>query len=90
MLALKYAQLKLQFTCTLLQRLNQGGQVLNLHILVVFQLVQLLLQSDHFFFKRLFLLFRLRGGRLFGATFNGAYHLFMLPVGFLELALGVG
>jgi len=55
MLALKYAQLKLQFTCTLLQRLDQGGQVLNLQILIVFKRVQLLLQPDHFFFKRLFL-----------------------------------
>jgi hypothetical protein len=89
-LALQYAQLKLQFTCTLLQRLDQGGQVLNLQILIVFKCVQLLLQSDHFFLKRLFLLVGLGGGRFFGATFNGTDHLLMLPVGFLELALRVG
>lgn len=64
--------------------------MLNLQILIVFKRVQLLLQSDHFFLKRLFLLVGLRGGRFFGAAFNGTDHLLMLPVGFLELALRVG
>ncbi len=82
MLGLKYAQLKLQFTCTLLQRLNQGCQVLNLQIFVVFQRVQLLLQSDHFFFQRLFGCL-LGSGRFLGTAFDGTDHLLMLTVGFL-------
>ena len=61
--------------------------MLNLQILIVFKRVQLLLQSDHFFLKRLFLLVGLGAGRFFGAAFNGTDHLLMLAVGFLELLL---
>ncbi len=86
-LALQDADLQLKLTRTLLKRLNNSRQLLDLQSLVVFQRVQLLLQPDYFFFKRLLLRICLGIGSLLSTAFDGTDHLLVLTVGFFKLAL---